>query len=161
MDFGILKWEVSSACGSYICLKFATWIGDSALLVMYLRRILSYRCQGDTSNHLIRREAGLRQVIAQVSQPCLYVMQLQAKDSTHRILFCRDPRRWTMPRSGGVLSEGDGHSGPGVCLGDGQTEAEGIPSQDGRGDALLRRMSPYLIWPVGRFLRMTDKSAWN
>ena len=30
------------------------------------------------------------------------------------------------------------------CLGDGQTEAEGVLSQDGRGDALLRRMPPYL-----------------
>ena len=46
--------------------------------------------------------------------------------------------------SGGVLSEGYGHGGPGVCLGDGQTEAEGVPSQGGRGDALLRRMPPYL-----------------
>ena len=27
-------------------------------------------------------------------------------------------------------------------LGDGQTEAEGVPSQGGRGDALLRRMPP-------------------
>ena len=41
--------------------------------------------------------------------------------------------------SDGVLSEGYGHGGPGVCLGDGQTEAEGVPSQGGRGDALLRR----------------------
>ena len=39
--------------------------------------------------------------------------------------------------SGGVLSEGYGHDGPGVCLGDGQTEDEGVPSQAGRGDALL------------------------
>ena len=30
--------------------------------------------------------------------------------------------------------------------GDGQTEAEGIQSQDGRGDALLRRMPPYLTY---------------
>ena len=44
--------------------------------------------------------------------------------------------------SGGVL----GHDGPGVCLGDGQTEAERVPSQGGRGDALLRRMPPYLTW---------------
>ena len=29
-------------------------------------------------------------------------------------------------------------------LGDGQTEAEGVPSQRERGDALLRRMLPYL-----------------
>ena len=49
-----------------------------------------------------------------------------------------------MVASGGVLSEGYGHGGPGVCLGDGQTEAEGVPSQGGRGDALLRSMPPYL-----------------
>ena len=50
-----------------------------------------------------------------------------------------------MDASGRVLSEGYGHDGPGVfCLGDGQTEAEGVPSQGGRGDALLRCMSPHL-----------------
>ena len=37
-----------------------------------------------------------------------------------------------------------GHDGPGVCLGDGQTEAEGVLSQGRRGDALLRRMYPHL-----------------
>ena len=46
--------------------------------------------------------------------------------------------------SGGVLFEEHGHGGPGVCLGDSQTEAEGVPSQGGRGDALRRRMPPYL-----------------
>ena len=50
-----------------------------------------------------------------------------------------------MVTSGGVLSEGFMHGGPGVCLGDGQTEAEGIPSQGGRGDALFRRPPPHLI----------------
>ena len=49
-----------------------------------------------------------------------------------------------MVASGGVISEGYGHGGPGVCLGDGQTEAEGVPSQGGRGDALLGRMPLYL-----------------
>ena len=49
-----------------------------------------------------------------------------------------------MVASGGGLSERYGHGGPGVCLGDGQTEAEGVPSQGGRGDALLRRMPPHL-----------------
>ena len=44
----------------------------------------------------------------------------------------------------GAISEVYGHDGPGVCLGDDQTEAEGVPSQGGRGDALLRRMPPYL-----------------
>ena len=34
-----------------------------------------------------------------------------------------------MVASGGVLSGGYGHGGPGVCLGDGQTEAEGIPTR--------------------------------
>ena len=33
-----------------------------------------------------------------------------------------------MVASGGVLSDGYGHGGPGVCLGDVQTEAEGVPS---------------------------------
>ena len=41
-----------------------------------------------------------------------------------------------------VLSEGYEHGGPGVCLGDGQTEAEVAPSHGGRGDALLRLMHP-------------------
>ena len=49
-----------------------------------------------------------------------------------------------MAASVAVQSEGYGHGGLGVCLGDGQTEAEGVPSQGGRGDGLLRRMSPYL-----------------
>ena len=43
-----------------------------------------------------------------------------------------------------VLLEGYGHDGPVVSLADGQTEAEIVPSQGGRGDALLRRMPPYL-----------------
>ena len=49
-----------------------------------------------------------------------------------------------MVASGGVLSAGYGHGGPGVCLGDGQTEAERVPLQGARGDALLRGMIPYL-----------------
>ena len=49
-----------------------------------------------------------------------------------------------MVASGEVLSEGYGHGGLGVCRGDGQTEAEGVSSQGGRGDALLRRMPAYM-----------------
>ena len=41
------------------------------------------------------------------------------------------------PDPGGVLCENCGHGVPGVCLSDGQTEAEGVPSQGGLGDALL------------------------
>ena len=47
-----------------------------------------------------------------------------------------------MTASSGFPSEGYGHDGPGVCLGDGQTEAQGVPSQGGCGHALLRRMPP-------------------
>ena len=61
-------------------------------------------------------------------------------------------RTWRLPGRwpDGGLSVGYGHDGPGVCLGDGQTENEGVPSQGGRGDALLRRMTPYLTWPDSR-----------
>ena len=49
-----------------------------------------------------------------------------------------------MALSGEGLFQGYGHDGPSVCLVDGQTEAGGIPSQGGRGNALLRRMLLYL-----------------
>ena len=42
-----------------------------------------------------------------------------------------------MVASNGVLFEGYRHERHGICLGDGQTEAVGVPSQGGRGDALL------------------------
>ena len=50
-----------------------------------------------------------------------------------------------MAALGGILSEGYGHGGHGVCLGGGQTDAERVPSQGGgRGDKLLWRMPAYL-----------------
>ena len=67
-------------------------------------------------------------------------MWLPAENPSHRILSCRDPSGWIMP-------EGRPHASwlrqvesylrdtgmtVGVCLGDGQTEAEGVPSQGGR-----------------------------
>ena len=58
--------------------------------------------------------------------------------------MCEGASTRFMVASGGVLSEGYGHGGPGVCLDDDQTEDEGVPSQNGRGDALLRRMPPHL-----------------
>ena len=51
---------------------------------------------------------------------------------------------WAMASRG---PEGYGHDGHGVCLDDGQTEADGVPSKGRRvrrGDALLRRMPPYM-----------------
>ena len=62
-----------------------------------------------------------------------------------------------MVASGGVRSEGYGHVKPGVCLGDGQTEAEGVPSQGGRGDALLRRMLSYLTYLWGMKASKSEK----
>ena len=56
--------------------------------------------------------------------------------------------------TGGVLTERCGSGGPGVCLGDGQTEAEGVPSQEERGDALLRRTYvPYMMGRSKRHIR--------
>ena len=51
-----------------------------------------------------------------------------------------------MVASGEVLYEGYGHGCSGVRLGDGQTQTEGVRLQDGRCDALMRRMSPHLIF---------------
>ena len=65
-----------------------------------------------------------------------------------------------MVASGGVISEGYGHGGPGVCLGDGQTEAEGVPSLGRRGDALLRRMPPIPGLICGQFIvANTDETS--
>ena len=50
-----------------------------------------------------------------------------------------------MVASGGALSDGYGLN-PGVCLGDGQTEAEIVPSESGRGDAQLQRMPQHLTY---------------
>ena len=44
----------------------------------------------------------------------------------------------------GVLSEGYGHDGIGVCLGDVQMKTDRVPTLGGRGDALLRRMPPHM-----------------
>ena len=57
---------------------------------------------------------------------------------------CRAASSGFMVASDGVPFEGYGDGGSGVCVGDGQTDDEGVPSQGGRGDALFRRMAPYL-----------------
>ena len=53
-------------------------------------------------------------------------------------------------------SEQNEHDEPGVCLGDDQTEAKGLPSQDGRVDALLRHMPPQLTWPDHTWRTLSD-----
>ena len=81
-----------------------------------------------------------------------HVARLSAEDPAHQILSCRDPEEWILQRCRprAVCSRQvesylrDLDMKGRVCVGDGQTEAEGVPSQDGGGDALLWRMSPYL-----------------
>ena len=52
------------------------------------------------SNDLVFMEAGLRQVTCIVRERQLrlygHVARLPAEDPAHRILFCRDPRGWTI-----------------------------------------------------------------
>ena len=110
------------------------------------------------SNDLVLRETGLRQVTCIVRERQLrfsgsvgdflrripstgsFVVEIRglvhAVGASARFMF-----------ASGILSEGYGHGGPGVVLGDGQMEAEGVPSQRGRGDAMLRCMLPYPTWP--------------
>ena len=47
--------------------------------------------------------------------------------------------------TGWSASQEDGN-GPGIYLGDGQTEAPGVPAESRRSDALLWCMLPYLTW---------------
>ena len=87
------------------------------------------------SNYQVLREAGLRQVACIVQERQLRLSGLvHVEGAAARFMVASD----------GVLSEGCGHDGPGVCLGDVQMEADGVPFQGRRGDALLRRMHPYL-----------------
>ena len=83
-----------------------------------------------------------------------HVTRLPAENPAHRILSCRDLRGWSMPRGrpqASCLRLVEAYLGLWAwrawgLLGDGQTEAEGVPLQGGRSDALLRRMPPYLTW---------------
>ena len=49
-------------------------------------------------------------------------------------------------QQGWSASQGDG-DGPGISLGDGQTEVPGVPVESGRSDMLLRCVLPYLTLP--------------
>ena len=69
---------------------------------MSLRRMLRHRWHDYMSNDLVLREASLRQVTCIVRERQLrlygHVARLPAEDPVHRILSCRDPSGWTMPR---------------------------------------------------------------
>ena len=47
--------------------------------------------------------------------------------------------------AGSSASQEDG-AGPGICLGDGQSDAPGVSAGSGRSVALLRCMLPYMTW---------------
>ena len=125
---------------------------------MSLHRILWYRWQECMSNDLVLRKAGLQKVICIAS-----TVPLRGYDSLQRTPptgFClvgiwgAGPAQGApacfVVAPGGVLSEEYGRGWSSVCLGDGQTEADGVPSQCGRNDALrtpLHFPIPDLTWP--------------
>ena len=84
----------------------------------------------------------------------IFLLDFGFDEIYHHLWCCQNyihsPWRWStrfMVASVGVPTGGYGHGGPGACVGDCQTEAEGVSSQGGRGDASLLRMPPYLTWP--------------
>ena len=87
----------------------------------------------------------------------LYGHPFPDADPAHQILSVREPREWRRPMSGALVSgatkclvvaaglrasQGDG-DGPGICLGNGETEAPGALVESGCSDALLQCMLPY------------------
>ena len=82
----------------------------------------------------IEAKLALPNYVGDVSQPSLSEcgsLGLPVEDPAKRLDQAKGVSTGFMVASGGDLSEGYVHDGPGVCLGDGQTEAE-IPSQGGR-----------------------------
>ena len=57
------------------------------------------------------------------------------------------PTTCLMAAAGLSASHGDG-DGSGICLGNDQTEASGVPAESGRSGVLLRRMLPHPICDV-------------
>ena len=81
-----------------------------------------------------------------------HVARFPDADPAHQILSARESCEWRRPMGrpcASWLQQVDQYlkemgDGPGICLGDGQTEAPGVPAESGRRDALLWRMLPYL-----------------
>ena len=104
-------------------------------------------------NDLVLREAGLRHVNCMVQvcqlrpygQLARFSMRIPHNGfslvAIRRLNHAEEPPACFAFVSDGDSIQGNGRGGPGVFLGVDQTEDEGVPSQGGRGDALLRRMS--------------------
>ena len=81
-----------------------------------------------------------------------HVAHFPDADPAHQFLSTRESREWKRPKSRPRalwLQQVDRYlkemgMGPGICLGDGQTEAPGVPVESGHSDVLLWRMLPYL-----------------
>ena len=109
------------------------------------------------SDELVLKEVGLlRYVTCIVPERQLrlygYVSRLAAEYPSHRILSFRDPRGRIMPRGrphaswlrhveSSLMDTGMAEW---CLLGNGQTDVEGVPSQDRHREALLRRMPSFL-----------------
>ena len=75
-----------------------------------------------------------------------HVARFPDADPAHQILSANQPTMCLMVAAGWWASQRDG-DGSGICLGDGWTEAPGVPAESVSSDTLLRRMLPYLTWP--------------
>ena len=107
---------------------------ETELFVLrHFSTILRYQWPAYMVNDQVLREAGLRYVT------CIRERHSKPEGFDH----AEGPPAWFVFASGGDLSEGYGHDGPGVCLGDGHTEAESILAKWTR-----RRAAPtYVILP--------------
>ena len=123
---------------------YETWILSRNLrrrlnffITRSLRRILCYCWSDFVSNERLLRETQRRYVTCIVCERQLrlyvHVAHFVDDDPAHQIFSAREPREWRRPMdqttclmvaAGCSASQGDGDR-PGICLGDGQTEAPG------------------------------------
>ena len=118
--------------------------------------MLGYRWSDFVSKEWLLIETQMRFVACIVLERQLrlygHVARFPDADSVHQILSAREPHEWRrlmgQPRAS-WLQQIDRHlnemgMGQASALGDGQTEAPGVPAESGRSNALLRRMLPFL-----------------
>ena len=123
-----------------------------------LRRILGYRWSDFVSIERLLRDTQMRFVTCIVREHQLRYRDMWliswrwscSPDSFSEGVSWLDeangPTKCLVAAAGWFASQGDG-DGPGICLGDVQTESTGVLVESGRSDALLRCMLPYQTWP--------------